>query len=72
MWRVLEVQVASQRKSLKGLDNTGADGVDGFKALHKILNELEVHVGGNKEWCAQTGKMLKEAKLYLKTSYQGH
>ena len=71
MWRVLEVQEASQRKSLKGLDNTAADGVDGFEALHKILDELE-EVGANKEWCAQTGKMLKEAKLYLKTSYRGH
>ena len=71
MWRVLEVQEASQRKSLKRLDNTAADGVDGFEALHKILDELE-EVGTDKEWCAQTGKMLKEAKLYLKTSYRGH
>ena len=71
MWRVREVQEASQRKSLKGLDNTAADGVDGFEALHKILDELE-EVGADKEWCAQTGKMLKEAKLYLKTSYRGH
>ena len=64
MWRVLEVQEASQRKSLKRLDNTAADGVDGFEALHKILDELE-EVGTDKEWCAQTGK---EAKLYLKTN----
>ena len=71
MWRILEVQEASQRKSLKGLDNTAADGVDGFEALHKILDELQ-EVGADKEWCAQTGKMLKEAKLYLKTSYRGH
>ena len=71
MWTVLEVQEASQRKSLKGLDNTAADGVDGFEALHKILDELE-EVWVDKEWCAQTGKMLKEAKLYLKTSYRGH
>ena len=70
-WRVLEVQEASQRKSLKGLDNTAADGIDGFEALHKILDELE-EVGADKEWCAQTGKMLKDAKLYLKTSYRGH
>ena len=37
MWRILEVQEASQRKSLKGLENTAADGVDGFEALHTIL-----------------------------------
>ena len=71
MWRFLEVQEASQRKSLKGLNNTAADGVDGFEALHKILDELE-EVGANKEWCAQKEKMLKKAKLYLKTSYRGH
>ena len=41
MWRILEGQEASQRKSLKGLDNTAADGADGFEALHKILEELE-------------------------------
>ena len=71
MWRVLEVQETSQRKSLKGHDNTAADGVDGFEALQKILDELE-EVWVDKEWCAQTGKMLEEAKLYLKTSYGGH
>ena len=71
MWRVLEVQEASQRKSLKRLDNTAADGVDGFEALHKILDELE-EVGADKEWCTQTGKLLKEAKLYLNRSYRGH
>ena len=38
-----------RRKSLKGLDSTAADGVDGFEALHKILDELE-EVGANMEW----------------------
>ena len=71
MWRVLEVQEASQRKSLKGLDNTAADGVDGFDALHEILDKLEEE-GADKEWCAQKRKRLKEAKLYLKTTYRDH
>ena len=71
MWRVLEVQEASQRKSLKGLDDTNTDGVDGFEVINKILDELE-EVGADKEWCTQTGKMLKEAKLYLNRSYRGH
>ena len=31
LWKILEVQEASQRKSLTGLDNTAADGVDGLK-----------------------------------------
>ena len=30
LWRILEVQEASQRKSLEGLDNTAANGVDGY------------------------------------------
>ena len=65
LWRILEVQEASWRKSLKGLDNTVADGVDGFEALHKIVDELE-EVGANKEWCAQTCTRLKEAKLHYR------
>lgn len=71
MWRVLEVQEASQRKSLKGLDNTAATGVDGFEALYKILDELE-EVGADREWCSQTRKRLHEGKLYLKTTYRDH
>ena len=39
-----------------------ADGVDGFEALHKIVDKLE-EVGANKERCAQTCTRLKEAKL---------
>ena len=69
LWGILEVQEASQRKSPKGLDNTVADGVDGFEALHKILDQLE-EVGANKEWCAQTCTRLKEAKLYLKRTHR--
>ncbi|KAL9954031.1 hypothetical protein ACROYT_G041519 [Oculina patagonica] len=71
MWRVLEVQEASQRKSLTGLDNTAADGAEGFQALSKILDELE-EVGADKEWCSQVRKRLQEGKLYLKTTYRDH
>ena len=42
-----------------------ADGVDGFEALHKIVDELE-EVGTNKERCAQTCTRLKEAKLHYR------
>ena len=38
MWRLLEVQEASQRKSLRGLDNTAADGTDGFKICLFVKN----------------------------------
>lgn len=40
MWRILEVQEVSQRKSLKGLDNTAADSAEGFEALYKIVDQL--------------------------------
>lgn len=41
MWRVLEVQEATQRKSLLGLDNTASDGADGFDELLKIIDDLQ-------------------------------
>ena len=71
MWRILEVQEASQRKSLKGLDNTAADGAEGFEALYEIVDQLE-GVGADKEWSSQTRKRLKDSKLYLKTTYRDH
>ena len=68
MWRILEVQEASQRKSLKGLDNTAAEG---FEALHEIVDQLK-EAGADKGWSSQTRKRLKESKLYLKTTYRDH
>ena len=41
MWWVLEVQEATQRKSMRGLDNTTAEGADGFKNILQIIDELE-------------------------------
>ena len=71
MWRILEVQEASQRKSLKGLDNTAADSAEGFEALYEIVDQLE-EVGADKEWSSKTRKRLKDSKLYLKTTYRDH
>ena len=48
MWKVLEVQGATQRKSLRGLDNTAAEGADGFKDFLQIIDELE-SVGAEKD-----------------------
>ena len=41
MWWVLEVQEANQRKSLRRLDDTAAEGADGFKNFLQIIDELE-------------------------------
>ena len=71
MWRVLEVQEASQRKSLRGLDNTATEGADAFDTLQRIINELEA-VGDAKDWCTQIRKKLRQAKIYLRTTYRDH
>ena len=71
MWRVLEVQEATQRKSLQGLDNTAADGADGFEQLLKIIDDLQ-EAGANNVWCSENKKNLNAGKLYLKTSYPSH
>ena len=57
MWRILEVQEASQRKSLKGLNNTAADGAEGFETLYEIVDQLE-EAGADKGWSSQTRKRL--------------
>ena len=56
---------------MRGLDNTAADGADGFKDLLRIVDELE-RAGAVKDWCEQARKRLHEGKLYLKTTYRNH
>ena len=68
MWRVLDIQETAQRISLRGLDNSAADGVDGFKDLLRIIDQLE-NIGAAKDWCEQARKKLREGKLYLKVKY---
>ena len=41
MWRVLEVQEACQRKTLRGLDNTAADGAEGSKLYVRLSTNWE-------------------------------
>ena len=41
MFRILEVCEASQRKSLRGLDNIAADRAIGFDTIERIVNDLE-------------------------------
>ena len=38
--RILQVREASQRRSLRGLDNTAVSGAVGFEVMHKIVKEL--------------------------------
>ncbi|KXJ06844.1 hypothetical protein AC249_AIPGENE19672 [Exaiptasia diaphana] len=71
MWRVLEVQEATQRKSLQGLDNTAADGAEGFEELLKIIDDLQ-KAGANTAWSTEHKNKVDAGKLYLKTSYRSH
>ena len=41
MWRVLEVQEATEKKSLQSLGNTVTEGADGFRDFFRIIDELE-------------------------------
>ena len=71
MFRILEVREASQRKSLSGLDNTATDGAIGFTTLENIVSQLG-QLGADKRWVADTMKILRDGKLYLKVKYPTH
>ena len=69
--RILHVREASQRRSLRGLDNTVVSGTAGFEAMHKIVKELE-EGGATTKWCEDVRRTLKGAKRYLKTECEMH
>ncbi len=71
LFRILEVREASQRKSLQGLDNTAADGSNGFNTMEQITERL-VHLGMDIQWSQSVIKRLHKAKEYLKTDYKAH
>ena len=71
LFKILEVREASQRKSLQGLDNIAADGAAGFQTVAKIIDDLEKG-GGNKQWCNNAKRRLRDSKQYLKTEYPVH
>ena len=71
MFRILDVREASQRTSLRGLDNTAADGAAGFNTLKTMVSHLE-RLGGDRVWAEDTLKRLKAGKLYLNVDYPSH
>ena len=64
LWRILKSLKPSQQKSLAGLDDTTADGLNGFKALEDLCQKL-----GEKK---KNHPKLERGKRYLKFKYQGH
>ena len=68
LFKILEVRETSQWKSLQGLDNKAADGAAGFQTVAKIIDDLEKR-GGNKQWCNNAIRRLRDSTQYLKTFY---
>ena len=63
LWKILHAIKPSQRKSLAGLDDTTAAGMNGFATLQKIAkqyNEKSIDAS------------LEQSKRYMKTCYQVH
>ena len=50
LFKILDVQEASQRNSLQGLDNTAADGSAAFHTVEMIIDSLE-KARLEKKWC---------------------
>ncbi|CAB3986393.1 Hypothetical predicted protein [Paramuricea clavata] len=53
------------------LDNTAADGSNGFNTMEQISERL-VHLGIDIQWSQSVIKRLHKAKEYLKTDYKVH
>ena len=71
MFRILEVCEASQRKSLRGLDNIATDGAMGFDTIERIVNDLE-QANVDSAWAEEARERLKNGKLYLRVKYPIH
>ena len=72
LFRILDVEEASQRKSLHGLDNTAADGSSAFDSIENILNSLQQASNEKISWYEETRKSLRASKKYLKTDFRVH
>ena len=71
LFKILEVREASQRKSLQGLDNTAANGAEGFQTIETLVKTLEKG-GMEEQLCLHICRNLRGAKRYLKTDYRVH
>ena len=68
LYRMIEVCSASMQKSLQGLDNTTAEGVEAFDQAFFMLEGLEdQHIN-----VTATQKLLKDGKRYLKNDFKTH
>ena len=67
--RVLAVCSSSVRKSLQGLDNFSAQGVEAFNDLEKLVDKL-VDCGKTQQWAREIKQQLRLSKQYLKGDYK--
>ena len=71
LFRILKVCAASQKTSLRGLDNTIADGMKGIEMLEKIVKKCDtfgLQAGQMKDTCSQ----IQRVNLHLKFDIKGH
>ena len=60
---------SSVRKSLQGLDNFSALGVEAFDALEQLVDQL-VDCGKTRQWAREIKQQLRLSKQYLKGDYK--
>lgn len=67
LWKILDVIKPSQRHCLAGLDNTMANGLEGFEEMNELLKSI---LDG--DTLKHARKQLEESKRYLKIGYATH
>ena len=64
LWRILASIKPSKRKSLSGLDNLTASGINGFETIIKLASKYRIET--------TMTEAIQNGKRYLKTNYQMH
>ena len=62
LWRILASIKPSKRKSLRGLDNLTASGINGFETIIKLASKYRIE--------RTTTETIQNGTTYLKTNYQ--
>ena len=62
LWRILASIKPSKRKSLGGLDNLTASGINGFETIIKQASKYRIET--------TTTEAIQNGRTYLKTNYQ--
>ncbi|XP_070569139.1 uncharacterized protein [Ptychodera flava] len=71
LWRIGRACIASQLKSLQGLDTLTADGLAAFDKLDQIIDQIETF-GQESAWCRRIRERIANGRNYLKLDYRRH